>query len=139
MSESDIDNLYTWLNDTIPFVEFVEQGAIDLYELPDHVATLVRPFLKSIAHFSDYLNREITRCFGVGQIKSLVRHSSSGEAGFSLRGNNSTDNGRVNSFHYRVTMGEGGFKINFGIPDSMLLRIGPEISVEHFGWHRLED
>ena len=139
LSETDIDNLYTWLNDTIPFVEIVEQGAIDLYELPDHVAALVRPFLKSIAHFSNDLDKEIIRCFAVGQTKSLVRYSSSGEAGFSLRGNTSTDEGSDNSFHYRVTMKEKGVKINFGIPDSMLLRIGPEISVEHFSWHWLED
>lgn len=138
LSETDIETLVSWLSDTIPYSEIAEQAENDSYDLDEHVASLVRPFLRQFAHYSDSLNAGIIRCFGIGKAGELIRVASSGQAGFSLHSKTLTDQGGEDSLRVKATVAENGVETVFSIPDSMPMRIGPGISVDHFGWHWLE-
>ena len=63
LSETDKETLVSWLSDTIPYSEVAEQAENDFYDLDEHVASLVRPFLRQFARYSDSLNAAIIRCF----------------------------------------------------------------------------
>lgn len=91
-------------------------------ELQEPVATLVRQSLNDVAQLGKILDSEITRCFGIGKAQNLIRYSSGGRAGFSLRGNTSTETGRNEPFEYNATV-KRETKLNASIPSTMPMRI----------------
>ncbi len=92
-------------------------------ELPESFAALIRTSLNNVAHLSEVLDSEITRCFGMDKAQNLIRHSSDGRTEFSLNGNSSKDASRNLAFGYDVTVTKRRTKIDASIPNTMPLKI----------------
>ena len=91
-------------------------------ELQEPIAALVRQSLNDVAQLGKILDSEITRCFGTGTAKNLIRYSSDSRTDFSLRGNISTETGRNDPFEYNVAVNRE-IKLNASIPSAMPVRI----------------
>ena len=135
LSANDISSLYAWAKQTLSDLEITGYGKPYLIELPESVAVLVRPIINNIAHLSGDLEDEITRCFGVGTAKTLIRHRSDSETILSLHPNTSKEVGQNDSFVYEVAVTEQGAKIDTEIPNTMPLQMDLEdISVLLRDW-----
>ncbi len=151
LSEHDLSGLYAWAKETLSDLETTEQEEPYSIELPDSVATLIRPIFNNVAHLIEDLEGEITRCFGVGKTKNLVRHPGDGETTFSLRHNTSGKAGRNDPLGYEVTVTGQGVKIDALIPNTMPLQMDTVdlsvllsnwnidclIEMENFGLHKM--
>ena len=136
LSADDISSLYAWAKQTLSDLETTECEKPYLIELPESVAVLVRPIINNIAHLSGDLEDEITRCFGVGTAKTLIRHLSDGKTMLSLYPNASKEVEQNDSFGYEVVMTEQGAKIDVAIPNTMPLQMDIEaISVLLWNWN----
>ena len=91
-------------------------------ELPEFAAELVRKSLGNAPVFSEFFDKEITRCFGIDKAANLIRHSSSGRSGFSLHGNGSKEAGRDLAFGYDFTVTKRGTELEVLIPDNLPLK-----------------
>ena len=135
LSANDISSLYAWAKQTLSDLEITGYEKPYLIELPESVAVLVRPIINNIAHLSGDLEDEITRCFGVGTAKTLIRHRSDSETILSLHPNTSKEVGQNDSFVYEVAVTEQGAKIDTAIPNTMPLQMDLEdISVLLRDW-----
>ena len=126
LSENDLSSLYAWTKEMLSNSDTNEPEESYSIELPEFIADLVRPMLNNVAHLNEDLEGEITRCFGMGKAKNLVRHSSDGETTFSLRHNTSQEAGQNDPFGYEVAVTEQGVKIGAAIPNTMPLQMNME-------------
>ena len=126
LSENDLSSLYAWTKEMLSNSDTNEPEESYSIELPEFIADLVRPMLNNVAHLNEDLEGEITRCFGMGKAKNLVRHSSDGETTFSLRHNTSQEAGQNDPFGYEVAVTEQGVKIGASIPNTMPLQMNME-------------
>ncbi len=126
LSTNDLSSFHAWMQETIPDLEKTEYEKSHLIELPESVAVLVRPIINDISHLSGDLEDEITRCFGVGKAKTLIRHLSDGETILSLNQNTLKEVGQNGPFGYEVAMTEQGAKIDVAIPNTMSLQMDLE-------------
>ena len=126
LSTNDLSSLHAWIKETIPDLENTEYEKPHLIELPESVAVLVRSIINDISHLSGDLEDEITRCFGVGKAKTLIRHLSDGETILSLNQNTLKEVGQNGPFGYEVAMTEQGAKIDVAIPNTMPLQMALE-------------
>ena len=134
LTKSDIESLFTWLTETIPQTSIATRQRTSLHQLPESVAKLVRPCLRSVSHFGEILDSDVARCFGVERTKSLVRYSSEGETGFFLRGNLPKESRGHDSIGYGVIAQEKGFEIDPVIPSSAALLVGKDLPERHVRW-----
>ena len=151
LSEHDLSSLYAWAKETLSKLETTEHGGPYSIELPESIAALVRPMLNNIAHLSEDLEGEITRCFGIDKAKNLIRHSSEGGTTFFLSHSTSRAAGRNDPFGYEVTVTGQRAKIDALIPNTMPLQIdikdlsallwnwniGCLIEMEKMGWRKV--
>ena len=136
LSEHDISGLYAWAKETLSDLETTEQEESYSIELPDSVATLIRPIFNNVAHLIEDLESEITRCFGVGKTKNLIRHLGDGETTFSLLHNISREVGQNDPLGYKVTVTGQKTKIDTLIPNTMPLQMDIEdLSVLLWNWN----
>ena len=151
LSEHDLSGLYVWAKETLSKLETTEHERPYSIELPESIAALVRPMLNNIAHLSEDLEGEITRCFGIDKAKNLIRYPSEGETTFFLSHNTSREAGRNDPFGYEVTVTGQRAKIDALIPNTMPLQmdikdlsvllwnwnIGCLIEMEKMGWRKV--
>ena len=136
LSEHDLSDLYTWAKKTLSDLETTEHERPYSIELPDSVATLIRPIFNNVAHLIEDLESEITRCFGVGKTKNLIRHLGDGETTFSLLHNISREVGQNDPLGYKVTVTGQKTKIDTLIPNTMPLQMDIEdLSVLLWDWN----
>ena len=117
LSEDDIEGLYCWAKKENEYIETPPS------ELPEFMAKLIRSTLGGFVHLSEDLDDEITRCFGVDKVKSLIRYPGGGETNFSLRGNTSKGTGRNDLFEYNVAVTNRGAKADASIPSTLSSRM----------------
>ena len=136
LSEHDLSGLYAWAKETLSDLETTEQEESYSIELPDSVATLIRPIFNNVAHLIEDLESEITRCFGVGKTKNLIRHLGDGETTFSLLHNISREVEQNDPLGYKVTVTGQETKIDTLIPNTMPLQMDIEdLSVLLWNWN----
>jgi len=136
LSEHDLLDLYAWAKETLSDLETNEPEESYPIELPDSVATLIRPIFNNVAHLIEDLEGEITRCFGVGKTKNLIRHLGDGETTFSLLHNISRKVGQNDPLGYKVTVTGQKTKIDTLIPNTMPLQMDIEdLSALLWNWN----
>lgn len=126
LSEHDLSGLYAWTKETLSDLATTEQEEPYSIELPESIADLVRPILNNVAHLIQDLGGEITRCFGAGKTKNLIRHPCDSETTFSLLHNISKEAGQNDPLGYKVTVTEQRTKIDALIPNTMPLQMDME-------------
>lgn len=127
VSKDIISNIFAWVKETIEGLETAEHEKPDPIKLPESVAALVRSILNNTLHLSEGLESEIARCFGVDKGKNLIRHPSDGRAEFSLCVNGSKETSPDDPFRYAVAVTEQGTDVYVSIPNTVPLRIDPDI------------
>lgn len=91
--------------------------------LPEEVAAVVRPILGNVGDLAPWLHAEVTRCFGVADSQSLIRHSGGKSARVTLRtrfGGGSTD---APSASYDFIIGRSQQRLTASMPAELPLRI----------------
>ena len=127
VSKDIILNIFAWVKETIAGLETAEPEKPDPIKLPESIAALVRSILNNTMHLSENLESEIARCFGVDKGKNLIRHPSDGRTEFSLCVNGSKETNPDDPFRYAVAVTEQGTEVYVSIPNTMPLRIDPDI------------
>ncbi len=136
LSEHDLSGLYAWAKETLSDLETNEPEESCPIELPESVATLIRPIFNNVAHLIEDLEGEITRCFGVGKTKNLVRHPCDSETTFSLHHNVSRETAQNDPLGYKFTVTEQRTKIDALIPNTMPLQMDIEdLAVLLWNWN----
>ena len=135
LSANNIPDLFDWTKEMISDLETTDEKP-GLMEFPESVAELVRPIVNNLTNLSGDLESEITRCFGVGEARTLIRHPSDGETIFSLRHFLSKDLEENDSLGYKIAVTDQGAIIDASIPHTMPLQMDTEdISVLIWNWH----
>ena len=93
-------------------------------ELPDSVASVIRPVLKEVIQFNQTLDDEIARCFGVEQISDLIRYPTGEETRVSLYPTTQQGLEVEGSLRHQATFSAKGTRIETSIPEDVPLRIG---------------
>lgn len=115
-----LETARTWLQQALDFRD--GQSDVDV-TLPDEVADMVRPILREVGDLAPWLHAEVTRCFGVADSRSLIRHSGGKLARVTLRrrfGAGSTDGPCVS---YDFTIARSQPQLMASLPADLPLRI----------------
>ena len=91
--------------------------------LPDEVAALVRPVLGDVGELAPSLHDEVTRCFGVADARSLIRHSARNSAQVALRRSVVCEGQDNEEVGYGLTITRSQPQLCASIPADMPLRI----------------
>ena len=124
LSKSNVPDLVSWFTETMSRQLTLEvtpsRGSI---ELPETVATLVRPILSDVADFSRPLDSEFARCYGVEQTQFLRSFHSAGNTEILFRGALLTEKGESQTFSYQVKLQDQGVALSSSIPSTANLYI----------------
>ena len=93
-------------------------------ELPESIASLIRPVLKDIGQYNEAFDEEIARCFGVEESANLIRHPGSSNSQLSLELGTQKGIGHEDAFRHVIRLSSAGSRIDAYIPDNVPLRIG---------------
>ena len=126
LSSEDIYNLLEWAGDMNLDQPARLRERLQNPELPESVAKLIRPALRGINQFSDALDEEVARCFGIEESANLIRYPGSGEAQVSLSLNALAGSDQGRSFRYDIGLSPRGIEIGAHIPDDLSLSVRPD-------------
>ena len=97
------------------------QGGLDVV-LPEEVAAWVRPVFEDIGDLAPLLDDEVTRCFGVADLRALIRHPSAKDAQVTLhRKLRGSERDGLSTMRYTITRKQP--QLYAFIPADMPLRI----------------
>ncbi len=127
LSESENNLIFEWFMEVIPGMlteEALGGGALDdgTIELPLAIEELVSSVLDRFFDWNGNLESELARCYGVSSSQELVRHSSDGSAGFSLR--SKTSSNQLERYGCDVSLTERGVDIGATMQSARPLSIG---------------
>ena len=124
LSKSNVSDLVNWFNETIPQLRAFEgDPSQSRLELPETVATLVRPTLSDVAVLDRVLDSEFARCFGVDHTRDLRVFLGGCNTEIILNGSLPTDEGKNDIFSYEVKLREQGAALSSSIPSTTNLHI----------------
>ena len=81
LSDDNIGRLFDWIRDVFAEVE-AESPPV---QLPDFIASMVRPLLGDLSDFNEVIAEEIGRSFGIADTAKLIRHGNRDGAKIALR------------------------------------------------------
>ena len=127
-SAKQVEAINLWLQQTQD--EAAGRRRLDV-ELPDEIATLVRPVLQDVGEIAPLLDDEVKRCFGMAESTGLIRHSSGKCARVLLR--REIGNSAANDIGYNFVISRGQAEFSSSVPANMPLRI-QEASRDRLHW-----
>ena len=98
-------------------------------ELPEPISALIRRILREVGLFSEALDEEIARCYGVEDTANLIRYPVSRDSQVSLAFNPKRGPLANGALSHEVRLSEHGIQITASIPDDIPLQIGPNTRV----------
>ena len=85
VSDKELDILLTWVRDNSSMPRRRKTRDPKGIPVPDEVAALMRPLFDHMEDYAEQFDTEIRRCFGVDEIKQLIRRPSNRGAKVTLR------------------------------------------------------
>ena len=124
LSPGDVETVLEWASEMNLVQPPRSRLALTNNELPESIASLIRPTLKNIGQYSEAFDDEIARCFGVEEIANLIRHPGSSDSRLSLELGTQKGIGHEDAFRHVIKISSTGSRIDASIPDNVPLRIG---------------
>ena len=123
LTDEDTARLVDWVDDLVSPAE--RRSPSDEYrgQLPDFIASLVRPILRDLGDSGAEIVDELRRSFGVADTKRLVRHRSRGGLRVALKQQSSHGSHFAAPFEYDLTMQAGTPELILKIPENASLYI----------------
>ena len=125
LTDEDLRRLVRWIDESFPLPEEASPADERASELPDFVASRIRPVLRDLGDSGNEVTNEVRRSFGIPDTKRLVRHRSRGGLQVGLR--YPILHHPSESFEYRLAISGGKPRFTSSIPD------GAPLSIESFG------
>ena len=101
-----------------------EVGADDrMVNLPDNIASTVRPLLATSNSWNEAMSRELARCFGREGVHWLVRHGHDGDASFNIRQGFDLPRCENPWLAYQFDLVQGAFKSDYSVADAPVLKM----------------
>ena len=132
LDDGDVDEIVDWVNDVLAETDFFRYAGRRRFrdempapvDIPEPVASLIRPDLSGTAMLGELLDDEITRCFGAEQAGDLSSYLSDGLTRFAVSGKVS-DNGdhRSSSWEYEGTVSGQTVVAQSSVADDLPLQI----------------
>ena len=124
LTEEDIARLVEWVDETFPLPKRGSRTpADDRGQLPDFVASRIRPFLQDLGDSGDEITNEVRRSFGVADTRRLVRHRSRGGIRVEFKYPSSRESRLSEPFEYNLAIRSGRPKLTSIIPDEAPLSV----------------
>ena len=120
ISDADIESLWNWMRDLASESTNRKRQQDSMIPVPDDIAALIRPVFKQMHEFADVFDTEIRRCFGIDEIRQLIRHPGTNGATVTLR-NHVQDDGEP--FAYTFSTRGKAPEFTASIPDTTPLQI----------------
>ena len=126
LSKEEIAQISDWLKQTILHSQSSKSPSPDLLELQDSVSEIVRSILENGDFLIQYLDSELSRCFGVETTRLLASHPSRGNSFLSIGREGISGTQGAIRFNYRYAIKETGAELEASIPDTFPMPIGEE-------------
>ena len=107
--------------------------------VPESIASLIRPAFENLQHFAGDLDDEIRRCFGVDEIRQLIRRSTRDAASVTLRTFARTTQSTLSPFEYRFFTKGSHSKLSASISSDTTLHAGGDLSELSWALEELEE
>ena len=115
VSAEYIGALADWLERTYDQTEKTADTEDFRICVPDSIRPMIQLVMESISEDQDYMNRELSRCFGVLDTGTLIRYRSGGETNIRLRRRLNPTN-RAEAIEYGFKVNQEGSALNVSIP-----------------------
>jgi len=122
LSENDLRELYLWADANIPKFEGGRVRWVPRSDIPKPISALLKPAFDAFPQYSNFLDSDVVRCFGVDHSERLIRYGSN-EGGFTLLGSFVNGPGSQRPFSYKVTVTEIGSYLSAEIAETAPLGI----------------
>ena len=119
-SNDQLDALRAWLGQTLEEKRHSRVGDI---VLPEDIAALVRPALEDVGGAAPVFDADVSRCFGVAEIRSLIRQSGGKSARIALHSAHGGTSLEQPDLSYHFTIARAGSQIAASVSPDMPLRI----------------
>ena len=110
------------------FSQMEMESLTEDFTLPDEIASLIRPLLNDVLSEDD-LTDEMMRCFGIDELRRLIRQGSKESAELAL-----LSKGLRESEHYKITIKKETFTTS--IPDTTPFQVGRNAFNEWYHWRQ---
>ncbi len=135
LTDGDIAALDAWLNTALLGLQIANWQKGSIVDVPETVASTVRPFLDSITGLSVFLDSDIARCFGVDPTIQLARYSSGKGSGFSLGSGDAAKTEESDGFLFRISLNEQGATLEPTFPRTLRCRLSQGLIDWSASWH----
>ena len=131
LDDGDVDKIVDWVNDVLAETDFFRYAGRRRFrdempapvDIPETVASLIRPDISGTALLGDLLDNEITRCFGVERAGDLSSYRSDGLTRFAVSGKVSENGGPHSIWEYEGSVPAQTVVARASIPDDLPLQI----------------
>ena len=131
LDDADVDEIVDWVNDVLAETDFFRYAGRRRFrdempapvDIPEPVASLIRPDISGTALLGELLDDEITRCFGAEQVSDLSSYQADGLTRFAVSGQVSENGGPRSSWEYEGSVPEQTVVARASIPDDLPLQI----------------
>ena len=124
LSQKAVESLLAWANENNLDSPTSRREAPPSADLPVTVASEIRTVLKDVVRWSQSLDDEIARCFGVEQSADLIRYPACQEMHVSLHSATARDLELGDFISHDVRISAQRTQVHASIPDNVLLRVG---------------
>ena len=126
---SDVETVLEWASEIGIGQPIRYRQNLANYEIPEFIASLIRPVLGNIGQFSDVFDEEISRCFGVEDSANLIRHPGDRYSRLTLKLGRTDESYNAYPFRHDINLTPSGSRIDASIPKDVPLRLGNSTQV----------
>ncbi len=136
LSDSIVSGLVSWFTESSAHHGASGKAPVQSrLELPEEIATQVRPFLSDVTAFGEDLDKEFARCFGVDKTRHLRNISCRGNTEIRLKRALPTLQGNSHILSFDIEFHDKGTALSSSIPDSANLHVERSVFEEHLKPH----
>ena len=121
-SRQDAETLMDWLQQ----IRAVNRPNAGWQDLPEHVASMMRPYLRPNEVWNDMFPRELARCFGTRDTNWLIRHGTTSSTSIAITHLDPESPYVDPPFRFEFRLATDQCIASFALPDATPLRIARE-------------
>ena len=139
ITQATEEKLIAWVKEIHAKERMDDLEDVSETSIPEFIAQIVRPLLSNVEELAPDIAEEIMRCFGVDEVKDLIRHESKTRLQVSIQRPCLESASSAEPFEYKIKMGKRKHDFSAIFPENAPLSIRTRNVVEAWPIMGLED
>ena len=123
ITQTTEEKLIAWVKEMQAKEKTDDLEGVSETDIPEFIAQIVRPLLSNVGELAPDIAEEIMRCFGVDEVKELIRHESKTRLRVSIQRPCLEDISPAKSFEYKIRMGKRKHDFSAIFPENAPLSV----------------